>query len=366
MRRLPLLSGALAVVIIVGGVVAGGAFSVPANAITVDGVSVSRATLDQDLATIENNQAFDCYLDASVQLRSSEQAGLPSITGAANTSAYNTSFVDFWLSQQINNLLIEDLAARQHLTVDATATAAGHADLVGSISSTLADAAAASGQSAVCAASGQALLSSLPSDFVNRLAKAQTAGDLVLSHAAGYGLSTQQLSRYFSTHATQFQTICLSGIQVATEATATTVRAAIEGGQSFAAAATANSTDTTSAANGGSLGCFSANEGAYATVSNDVQGLAVGEISQPEDNNGSYLLLMVTSVLPASFDAVIPAVRQAVLGIGSSKASKELARLTETADVSVDPRYGRWDGASGVGIRPPLAPESADLLHANP
>jgi parvulin-like peptidyl-prolyl isomerase len=362
-RRHPLLFGALAVLVIVGGVVAGGAFAVPATAITVDGASVSRSTLDQDLATIDHNQAFACYLDASVAVRSANQAGLPSVTGPSG--AYNTSFVDFWLSEQINNLLIEQLASDQHLRFDATATAAGRADLVSSISSTLSEAAAATGQSAVCAASGQAIVQTLPSSFVNELVQAQSAGDLVLARAAGYGLGTQELSRYFSSHASQFQTICLSGIEVASQASANTVRAAIEAGESFAAAAQANSTDTTSAANGGVLGCFSANEGAYPTVASDTSGLSVGELSQPVANTGgSYLVLMVTSYLPAAFDAVIPAVRQAVLAVGSTKASKELSRLTKTANVSVDPRYGRWDGASGVGIRPPLAPAPVDVLNA--
>ncbi len=360
--RHPLLSAALAVVIVVGAIVVAGSLSVPANAVTVDGTSVSQATLNQDLATIKQNAAFGCYLDASVEVRSSGEASVPTLTGQASSGSYSTAFVDFWLSQVINNLLIEHLAAAQHLALDATAFAAGRADLAGSIGATLSEAAAASGQSAVCAASGQAIVSTLPPALVDTLVRAQAAGDLVLAHAAGYGLGTAQLERYFTAHPTSFQTICLSAIEVASETTATTLRQAIEAGEPFATAAIANSTDTTSAPNGGALGCYSANEGAYPTVAADVNGLAVGEISQPVADNTSYLLLEVTSYEPAAFSAVQTAVRQAILSAGSAKASKELATLTKTAQVSVDQRYGRWAGASGIGIEAPKTPVAADLL----
>jgi parvulin-like peptidyl-prolyl isomerase len=361
--RHPLLSGALAILVVVGAIVAAGSFSVPANAVTVDGTSISQATLNQDLATIQKNAAFGCYLDASVEVRSGGEASVPSLVGQSSSGSYSTAFVDFWLSQVINNLLIERLAAAQHLPLDATALAAGRADLSGSIGATLTEAAAASGQSAVCAASGEAIVSTLPSSLVDELVRAQAAGDVVLAHAAGYGLGAGELDRYFTAHPASFQTICLSAIEVASQSTATTIRQAIEAGEPFATAAKADSTDTTSAPNGGALGCYSANEGAYPTVASDVKGLAIGQISQPVADNSSYLLLEVTSEEPAAFGAVQTAVRQAILSAGSAKASKELSTLTKTAQVSVDPRYGRWAGATGIGIEGPKAPVAADLLN---
>jgi parvulin-like peptidyl-prolyl isomerase len=361
-RRNPLLFGAVGVLVIVGAVVAAGAVTVPANAVTVDGVSISRATLNQDLSAIQQNAAFNCYLDASVAVRSNGAAQVPAIGGPGSSSAYNTAFVDFWLGQQINNLLIEHVATAEHLDIGAQALAAGRTDLSGSITETLSEAAAASGQSAVCAPNGASIVKTLPVGLRDELTRAQAAGDLVLAHAAGYGLSQSDLARYFASHPTQFQTICLSGIQVASQSTAASVRAQIEAGESFAAAAQANSQDTASAPNGGALGCYSANEGAYATVAQDTKGLAVGAVSQPVSNNGSYLLLEVTSVTPAAFEAIPTAVRQAVLGAGAARASKLLNAATKAASVDVDPRYGRWSPASGIGVRAPATPVDADLL----
>jgi len=353
-------------VVAVAAVVLAGAFSVPATAVSVDGSSISRASLNGDLAAIEDNPAFSCYLDASVALRSGSSASLPPVGGQGSSGTYNTSFVDFWLSQEINNLLIEHLAETEHLALDATALTAGRADLVGAVSSTLEEVAASTGQSAICAPSGEAVVGSLPGSMQNELVRAQAAGDLILAHAAGYGLAAGDLARYFADHAHRFDTVCLSAIQTASEQGAVLARAAVEAGESFASVAKSVSTDSQSAANGGALGCFSATEGAYATVAEDVKGLAVGQVSQPIANNGSYLLLEVTSYVPATFSAVVPAVRQAVLEAGSTRASEELATLTRHAQVTLDPRYGQWSGVEGVGIAPPAVPPAADLLSPTP
>jgi parvulin-like peptidyl-prolyl isomerase len=345
-----------------GAVVVAGAFSVPSPAATVNGVSISRTDLNDQLNTISENAVFGCYLQASVAVRSSSLASLPPVSGSGSET-FNTAFVDFWLEQQINNLLVEQLAARQHLSIDANALAAGREDLANSISSTLGAAAANSGQSAVCAPDGASVVSSLPAGLADQLVRAQAAGDLVLANAAGYGLSTSELSRYFGGHRSQFDTICLSAIQVASQASATSLRSAIVAGEDFASAAMANSTDSASAANGGAIGCYAATDSAYTTVTSDVKGLNVGEVSQPIANSSSYLLLMVTSRQPAVFDAVVPAVRQAVLAAGSKQAASDLTQFTKSASVSVDPRYGRWSTESGVGIRPPIGPSATNLLN---
>ena len=57
---------------------------------------------------------------------------------------------------------------------------------------------------------------------------------------------------------------------------------------------------------------------------------------------------------------------QAILGAGSTKASSELAALTRHAQVDLDPRYGQWSGARGVGISPPATPPATDLLAQTP
>jgi len=71
----------------------------------------------------------------------------------------------------------------------------------------------------------------------------------------------------------------------------------------------------------------------------------------------------VTSYQPAAYDAVVAAVRGAVLDAGATKAAKELSALTKSASVDLDPRYGKWSGVSGIGIEPPQSPAAANLLN---
>ncbi|MGH9043879.1 MAG: peptidylprolyl isomerase [Acidimicrobiales bacterium] len=360
MRPRTLIAGIVAVAACVAGLVVAGVLAVPQNAVSVDGASISRASLNTDLASIRSDPAFACYLDATVALRSQGTAQLPD---PGQGAAYSTQFVDFWVTEQINNLLIEDLANREHLRVSPGALAAGRQDLTASISATIGEAAATLGGGAQCAPNGAAVVSTLPATLLSELVTAQASGDVVLAHAAGYGLGTASLGRYFALHPAQFQTICVSAIQTASQSDASAVRAAIEGGESFAQAAQASSLDKTSAANGGALGCFPATDGAYQTLAQDTAGLAAGEVSQPIQVGSGYILLQPDAYRPARFTEVIPAVRQAVLVAGSTRAGAELAALTKAARVTVDPRYGTWSRTGGAGLVAPKVPSTSDLVN---
>lgn len=348
----------------VAAVVAVAAFDVPSNAATVNGVGISRATLNSDLGVISATPTYQCYLAASLALRSQNLASLPAVGGSGLGQTVTTRFADLWLSTLVNNQLIEQLAAARHLRVNAAALAAGRADLVNSISGTLTAVAQAAGQPAVCAPDGSAVLRSLPADFADRLARAQAVGDVILADAAGYGLGAAQLSSFYAAHRSDFDVICLSAIATATLASANALRAEVEGGASFALVASANSTDAASAAQGGAIGCFAPTDSAYGSVTRDVAGLAVGGVSAPQSNAGSYVLLQVTARSPTSFRAAGDSVRQAVLVAGATAAGRELQRSTKRAAVAIDPRYGNWVGGTTISIRPPVNPPATSLITA--
>jgi len=202
----------------------------------------------------------------------------------------------------------------------------------------------------------------VPADFANRLVRSQAEGDVVLAAAAGYGLGSGQLASFYAGHRSDFDTVCLSAIETATQAAAASARAEIEGGAPFAAVAAANSTDATSAAQGGAIGCFAPTDPAYGSVTQDIAGLGVGKVSQPKADQGSYILLEITSRQPTSFGAAGDAVRQAVLAAGAKAANGELKRITKGAAVTIDPRYGRWGGTSIITVEPPLSPPASALL----
>jgi hypothetical protein len=354
---------ALLFLVVLAAVVAVAAFDVPSDAATVNGVGISRATLNSDLGVIEAAPTYQCYLAASLALQSQNLAMLPAIKGAGGAKTVNTRFADFWLSQLVNNELIDQLAARRHLPVTTADLAAGKTDLVNSISATLTAVAQASGQTGVCAPDGTSILEAVPPAFAARLVASQAAGDVVLAAAAGYGLGPAQLASFYAGHRSDFDTVCLSAIETATEAAATTARAEIEGGLPFALVAQTTSTDTTSAAEGGAIGCFAPTDPAYASVTQDITGLAVGAVSQPKDDSGNYILLEITSRQPTSFAAAGDAVRQAVLAAGAKGADSELKAMTKDSHVTIDPRYGTWGGGSTISVEPPANPPTSALLN---
>jgi hypothetical protein len=354
---------ALLFLVVLAAVVAVAAFDVPSDAATVNGVGISRATLNSDLGVIEATPTYQCYLAASEALQSQNLGMLPAIEGGGIAKTVNTRFADFWLNQLVNNELIAQLAARRHLPVTTADLAAGKTDLVNSISATLTAVAQASGQTGVCAPDGTSILDAVPSAFAARLVASQAAGDVVLAAAAGYGLGPAQLASFYFRHTSEFDTVCLSAIETASEAAATSARAEIEAGTPFAQVAQATSTDATSSADGGAIGCFAPTDPAYGSVTQDTTGLAVGAISQPKDDAGNYVLLEITSRRPTSFAAAGDSVRQAVLAAGASAADRELKAMTKHAHVTIDPRYGSWGGGTTISVVPPASPPSSVLLN---
>jgi PPIC-type PPIASE domain len=353
---------ALLLLVVLAAAVAVAAFDVPSDAATVNGVGISRTTLNSDLNVIAATPTYQCYLAASLALRSQDLARLPTLKGDGVDKTVTTRFADYWLSQLVNDQLIDQLVTARHLRVTAADVRAGQSDLVDSISSTLTEVAQASGQTGVCAADGSAILSAVPAAFATRLVQSQAAGDVVLAAAAGYGLGSAQLSSFYFSHQSDFDTICVSAIETASEATATLARAEIEGGTPFAQVAQATSTDATSAANGGAIGCFGPTDPSYGSVTQDTAALKVGAVSEPQSDNGSYVLLQVTSRQPTSFAQAGAAVRQAVLAAGAKAANSELQHITKRAVVTIDPRYGRWLGGSTISIEPPTSPPASALL----
>jgi hypothetical protein len=353
---------ALLLLVVLAAVVAVAAFDVPSNAATVNGVGISRATLNSDLGVIQATPTYECYLAASLALRSQNEAALPAIQGQGIDKTVSTRFADYWLSQLVNDELIEQVATARHLRVSTADLADGRADLVNSISTTLTAVAEASGQSGVCAPDGSDILAAVPPAFAARLVRAQAAGDVVLADASGYGLGPGELASFYATHQSDFDTICLSAIQTATQAAAAADRAEIVGGTPFAQVAEATSTDAASAANGGAIGCFAPTDPAYGSVTQDVAGLAVGQVSAANSDQGNYVLLEITSRRTTSYAAAGSAVRQAVLAAGATVADGELKTITKGATVSIDPRYGRWKGGSTIAVEPPRNPPLSALL----
>lgn len=146
-------------------------------------------------------------------------------------------------------------------------------------------------------------------------------------------------------------------ILVDTRAEADALAAQLAGGADFTELARENSTDTASGANGGELGCVDGQQfvAPFAEVATNAP---LDQLSAPVETEFGSHLIIVRDAIP--FAAVEDAAR-AQLETESSGGEDALARLTGKADVSVEPRYGRWVVRDGVGsVQPPPRPAGSE------
>lgn len=353
MKRLIVL-----VLVVAAGILAA-AFTVPATAFSVNGVTVSQARLESQLSTIDSSAAFQCLLSAE-QAVSSGGTSSPITTSGAGTGTYNMSFVDYWLSQLVTTHVVSQLVAERGLHVAPVALAAARADLVGSYQQALA---AVEGSQYQCTTDPAAFVAALPPSLVRQQVQLESLDEVLLArHSAG--VSAAQIAQYYASHVDRFDTLCVSAIVVSTLADATKVEHELSSGTSFAAAAAANSTSSSSAAAGGAIGCYAPSSAQYLTLESDLKGLAVGAPSQPIQNSSGYLILELTSKRTASLSAVRAAVRTAVLESNTARVDAVIKQATRRAEVTINPQYGRWTPASVTsGVLPPLSPPAGAVLN---
>jgi parvulin-like peptidyl-prolyl isomerase len=156
----------------------------------------------------------------------------------------------------------------------------------------------------------------------------------------------------------------VSHILVADEATAIDLADQLVDGASFAELATSQSTDTGSAARGGSLGCLGAQQFVEA-FQQAADSAPLDEVVGPVPTEFGYHLVLVTAWRP-SFEKFRDQLAQQASGQAQQRVQQQRDQLLRDAinerlaamDVTVDPRFGTWEEREGsFGVVPPVVPE---------
>jgi parvulin-like peptidyl-prolyl isomerase len=145
-------------------------------------------------------------------------------------------------------------------------------------------------------------------------------------------------------------------IRVATQAEAERIEKQVTP-DNFAKLAQRYSTDTTSAANGGDLGTVAAAT-LDPTFANAALALRPGEISQPVQNQFGWHVIELVSATVVPFDQAKP---QLIDQQSQPIFNAWLGGVLSTADITVNPKYGRLDPTTGdvVPIRSTAAGQSS-------
>ncbi len=358
------LSGAVAAVAVASGVMVS-ACDVAPPAATANGTTISVASLNSELHAFESTQDGGCLL----QLQSPQLGSTPH-QGAGGPGTYTTTFAAAVLESQVGELLAEQYATAEGLTVSSADLTAAKTDLASTLSgeieaavqqSTSEETASSCETASGSAITGAQLLQGLPVSLSDAQVMAQAYDEKLL--ADGANLSEGAVVNYYTANKSEFTTDCVSRIVTSSEGAATQVVAELNAGAPFAALARSSSIDTQTAANGGSLGCTYT----QATIEQElgVQSISVGRPLAPlqDSQTGQWYIYEVTSQSVEPLPAVSSVVRRELLQTTSNvdRVSKNVVAFAHRSDVSIDPQYGSWNRLSVI---PPVAPPPQYLLGA--
>ena len=317
--------------------------------------TISQSQLLGDLDTIAG--ASPAQLSAAACMLELQGATPPAIQGAGEGTV-TQDLAKFQLNNLIFNQLVHMRLAQTGHAVTADDVGAAQSDLLAQLSP----------GSSPCGLQGSQLEAKVPSGFLHREVVALAEQEKLIAVLGGVDLSPAGLATYYQAHPTEFQQVCLSAIVVNTQAQAAQIRQQItSGATSFEAAAASSSIDTQSAANGGQLGCTPVAQVQNQVVLSALNGLNIGDISQPvsEPNTVTgqgevWILLKLDSKPTTPISEAEPQIRQELLSAHAGPYNTEMTRVASLAHVTVSPQYGAWSTATGVVS--PVPPPARELL----
>lgn len=358
-----LLAGpAVALVVLASGAMASACNVIP-YAAAANGATISVASLNAQLSTVQTTVAGACFL----QLENPQLAG-SSGQGAGGPGTYAMTLADTVLNHQVGDLLSAQYAASKGVTVAASDLATAKTDFESTLSQEVnseVQQAAAAGTVPSCQLpdgtniTGAKLLASLPGDIQAARTRSQALDEKLLS--LGADLSDQAIAAYYAANVPEFTLDCVSVIATDTQAHAAQIVAQLKGGASFATVAKANSLDSQTAANGGVLGCNYSQAGVKQALNQ--QAIAVGTPIAPvqDPNSGQWIIYEVTSQSVVPLSASVSVIRRDLMQatVNVVRVTKELVSFARHSDVSVNPQYGTWKMLTVVA---PVAPPPQYLL----
>ena len=334
MKRITAALASLAVICVLAVGLSGCNADLSPYAAVVNGSEISQAQLRGALSAISSNASYTCAIESS---------GTTHITGAGQ-GTYNAAF-----SAEVLSILVQDEVVRQHVA------RLGLPEPASLYSVALTQLQAATAPPSTCPGSGASLMAAFVPSYRAQLVRFQVDEDALAAHLAGTSLRPAALGAFVATRKNEMSLACVSVIEVASKATASSLRRQLLKGASFAALAKADSLDTSSSPNGGSIGCIPDSE-FTAPLDTVIADLAVGRVSSPIAFSTDFLLLLVTGRRSEPYSQLV----SSLVATEQTALNKIFPELIRTARVQVDPQFGTWDTKASparvdVNTAPPAA-----------
>ena len=286
-------------------------------AAVVDGSVISQSQLSDALSAVVHNAGYKCSIASG---------GVSSIAGAGE-GTYSATF-----GATVLSILIQDRVARQEVE------RLGLPEPAALEPAALAQLQTAYTPASGCPGSGVSVLAAFPPYYRELLLRFQLDEDALSAYLAGTTLDPGPLGTYVAHHKNAMMLACVSVIETGAKATALSLRSEILGGANFAVVAKAHSVDSTTAPQGGAIGCIP-DEDFNAPLNKVIAGLTVGRVSSPVAFSSNWLLLLVSQRKPETSQQLMPS----LVAEEVSALNTLIPRLLGSAKVEVDPQYGTWN-----------------------
>lgn len=297
----------------------------------VNGITLSKAGLDNELNAIRDNTKY---------LKALEQSKV-SVKGKGD-GTFDAAFVARVLTRRIYLELIHEEVVKRKLKLTPADLKAARAQLLTSIGD-------------------PSVLDAFPKDYKAEIQR--TTAEVTKLQEAFANASDANLLKYYNDHLDTFEKACAAHILVETKAEANAIEKqlakAADARATFAEIAKAKSKDPGSGANGGDLGCASPS-GYVAEFKAAVLKQKVGVIGDPVKTQYGYHIIRVDSREAAPpFEQVKEQVKTAVTDGQQGPFNEFLTSASSKAKVEVNPRYGSYDtSGQSPQVVPPKTPNA--------
>ena len=359
----------LLLVVVLGALAAGlTGCDVSPPAATVDGATISQSTLNAYLAGVASDAPAQC----AAQIQAGQTAS-PLGVGTEGDGTTPNAVTPSFAASELNALILDQVErqalARRGVRVTAAEVADAVSDYESQLTTQLQQEQSANDEPSDCALSvSEPLSRQLPHAFAQRQGAVLADQEMFEAAVGHLSLGTTALQSYYRAHLAEVTQECLDVIVTTSQANAQAVRAQIAAGASFATAVRSPQADSAASPSDGQLACaypaqISGQLGA--SLGATVDALSSGALSPPlewQPTNPStgqastfYLVVQMRQHVIVPFATLRSAIRQSILQAHATVVSTALRRLTGQAQISVDPRYGRWSDR-GVTVPPVPAP----------
>lgn len=289
------------------------------DAVTVNGVGISRQSLERELEAASENSGYQEVLERQVQTDAPGEG----------EGTFDSGFVAGLLSLRVYFQLIEAGLDERGVAVSDDDLLAAREQLEGGLPD-------------------PALLDDIGTgvrdDLIRRFALIN-----VLGRELG-GVTEEAERAIYDQDPTAYDEACVSHILVglegrtaeAAKARADDLAAQLAAGADFTELATTQSDDTTAAAAGGDLQC--GGRGRFVPAFDDVVfELPVDQVSPPVETQFGYHLIKVTQRRPLTFEQAKPTIESQLNAQSGEAVTDFVVEESCGADVEVNVRYGQWD-----------------------